>query len=260
MAEQEPNVSQPAAPYGAMPASAGASAQVVTSPDPEPLIGAPCAVNLGVPSWPDWGERRGYSGSGTGLNICSALQLPTPHGQSLPIPPMHRPVNHLIHLTEIRRTDEPAFLTLLNDPDMSRFTCRLPYPYTREAFDKWIGIVTAAAAEYSEPIHWAIRKGADELIGGIGFDNLIKGHRAEIGYWLAKPYWGRGIMSSVVAKACQVAVREWNLVRITALVFENNLASVRVLEKCGFDREARLRKYFSRDGGFSDALLYARVS
>jgi RimJ/RimL family protein N-acetyltransferase len=173
---------------------------------------------------------------------------------------MHRPVNKQVHLTEIRSSDEPAFLGHLNDPDMSRFTCRLPYPYTREAFARWMGIVTAATAEYGEPIHWAIRNAKSELIGGIGFDNLIKGHRAEIGYWLAKPHWGHGIMSSVVAHACRVAVREWNLVRITALVFENNLASVRVLEKNGFELEARLRKYFSRDGEFSDAFLYARVS
>ncbi|MCU0960382.1 MAG: GNAT family N-acetyltransferase [Pirellulaceae bacterium] len=260
MVDREPNVSRQASRQRATPATSRAMTRVIEPLDPEPVIGAPCAVNLGVPSWPDWGERRGYSGSGTGVNICSALQLPAADGQPARIPPMHRPVNKQVHLTEIRRADEPAFLALLNDPDMSRFTCRLPYPYTREAFEKWIGIVTAAAAEYGEPIHWAIRNAAGELIGGIGFDNLIKGHRAEIGYWLAKPYWGRGIMSSVVAKACQVAGREWNLVRITALVFENNLASVRVLEKCGFEREARLRKYFSRDGEFSDAFLYARVS
>ena len=236
--------------------------RVVEPLDPEPLVGAPCAAYLGVPSWPDWGERRGYSGSGTGTNLCTTVRIPmSPSAsQHSRTSTMHRPVNQQLHLTEIRRSDEPAFLAFLNDPDMSRFTCRLPYPYTRDAFDKWIHIVTAATAEYGEPIHWAIRHANAELIGGIGFDNLIKGHRAEIGYWLAKPYWGQGIMSSVVSQACQVAVSEWNLVRITALVFENNLASVRVLEKNNFQHEARLRKYFNRDGVFSDAFLFARIS
>jgi RimJ/RimL family protein N-acetyltransferase len=236
--------------------------RVIEPLDPEPLVGAPCAAYLGVPSWPDWGERRGYSGSGTGQNLCTPIRIPatTSMGQNSRIPTMHRTVTKQLQLTEIRPSDEAAFLAFLNDPDMSRFTCRLPYPYTREAFEKWIHIVTTATGEYGEPIHWAIRNANSELLGGIGFDNLIKGHRAEIGYWLAKPYWGRGIMSSVVSHACKVAVSEWKLVRITALVFDSNLASVRVLEKNGFQREARLRKYFNRDGVFSDAFLFARVA
>ncbi|MHB8863848.1 MAG: GNAT family N-acetyltransferase [Pirellulaceae bacterium] len=235
--------------------------RVIEPIDPEPLVGVPCAAYLGVPSWPDWGERRGYSGSGTGQNLCTPLNIPaTSVDQNSRIPTMHRTVNKQLHLTEIRPSDEAAFLGLLNDPDMSRFTCRLPYPYSREAFEQWIHIVTTATAEYGEPIHWAVRNTNGELIGGIGFDNLIRGHRAEIGYWLAKPYWGQGIMSSVVARACEVAVSEWKLVRITALVFESNLASARVLEKNDFQREARLRKYFNRDGVFSDAFLFARVA
>jgi len=222
--------------------------------------GAPCSANLGVPSWPELGERKGYSGSGTGLNRCTA---PLPviisgqlGGRDIT---MYRSVNKQIQLTEIRATDRDAFVTHLNDADIHRYTCRIPYPYTDACFDQWMEIVAGASAQYGEPINWAIRDRKGSLIGGIGFDNLIKGHRAEIGYWLAKPFWGHGIMSTVVAYACQVAVTEWELARLTAIVFEDNLASVRVLEKNGFAHEARLRKYFKRDGVFSDAFLFARV-
>lgn len=173
---------------------------------------------------------------------------------------MHRHVSGPIHLTEIRPSDRSAFLHHLNDEDIHRFTCRIPYPYTDASFDQWMEMIGQANERYGEPINWAIRHREAGLIGGVGFDNLIKGHRAEIGYWLAKPYWGQGIMSLVVRHACEVAVREWQLARITAIVFENNLASVRVLEKNGFEHEARLRKYFKRDGIFSDAFLYARIS
>jgi RimJ/RimL family protein N-acetyltransferase len=173
---------------------------------------------------------------------------------------MQRRVNSRIHLTEIRESDRSAFLQYLNDTDIHRFTCRIPYPYTDKEFGAWMDVVTRAAEQHGEPIHWAIRDMDDSLIGAIGFDNLVKGHRAELGYWLAKPYWGQGIMSSVVRCACQVAVSEWQLVRITAIVFENNLASVRVLEKNGFVHEALLKKYFKRSEQFSDALLYARIA
>lgn len=172
---------------------------------------------------------------------------------------MLRPVNRRVNLTEIRPGDRASFLEYLNDRELHRYTCRLPYPYTEECFGQWMQTVSDAIREYGEPIHWAIRDHQQRLIGGIGFDNLIKGHRAEIGYWLARPFWGQGIMSAVVRKACQVAMSQWKLVRLTALVFHDNSASIRVLEKNQFAREARLKKYFHRDGEFSDALLFAKV-
>ncbi len=66
-------------------------------------------------------------------------------------------------------------------------------------------------------------------------------------------------MSAAVRTACDIARMQWNLVRITAIVFEGNWASIRVLEKNGFQCEARLRKYFQRDDVFSDAFLYALI-
>ncbi len=222
---------------------------------------APCSANPGIPAWPHLGERSGYSGSGTGRNRCAVngtLNANTRRDASKAIL-MHRPVNQRVHLTELRASDRAALLNYLNEADIHRFTCRIPYPYTDAAFDEWSEIVASATERFGEPINWAIRDRDESLIGGIGFDNLIKGHRAEIGYWLAKPYWGQGIMSSVVGSACEIAVSHWQLTRITAIVFEDNLASVRVLEKNGFAHEARLRKYFKREDHFSDAFLYARI-
>ena len=68
---------------------------------------------------------------------------------------------------------------------------------------------------------WAIRTADDALIGGCGFDGFQvgKSHRAEVGYWLAKPFWGRGIMTAVVQRVCQHAFEEFGLVKITAHVF-----------------------------------------
>ena len=88
----------------------------------------------------------------------------------------------------------------------------------------------------------------DALIGGCGFDSFQvgKSHRAEVGYWLAKPLWGRGIMTAVVRRVCRHAFEEFGLVKITAHVFSHNPASARVLEKCGFREEGFLRSTSSR--------------
>lgn len=84
-----------------------------------------------------------------------------------------------------------------------------------------------------------------------------KSHRAEVGYWLAKPFWGRGIMTAVVRRLCRHAFDEYGLAKITAQVSLHNPASARVLEKCGFQQEGCLRKHFLKDGRFIDARLFA---
>jgi len=97
------------------------------------------------------------------------------------------------------------------------------------------------------------------LIGASRFDTSQAGqsHRAEIGYWLAKPYWGQGIMTAVVRTACAFAFAEFGLVKIMAQVFAGNGASAKVLEKCGFQQEGYLRKHYLKDGNYVDAKLFA---
>ena len=66
-------------------------------------------------------------------------------------------------------------------------------------------------------------------------------------------------MTDVIRTACDFAIAQWKLVRITAHVFDFNVASARVLEKNGFEYEGLLRKHHFKDGKFIDAKLYARV-
>lgn len=172
---------------------------------------------------------------------------------------IHIIVNDDIHLSNIRPDDKAAFVKHLNDEDTYRNTLRIPHPYTAEDAEKFVSIVTEATAKHGHPVHFAIRDQDNRLIGGCGFEGLTYGHRAEIGYWLAKPYWGRGIMTDVVRSACDFALTEWKLVRITAHVFDFNEASARVLQENGFEFEGLLRKHHRKDGEFLNSKLYALV-
>jgi RimJ/RimL family protein N-acetyltransferase len=172
---------------------------------------------------------------------------------------MHISVTDQISLTEFRISDKPALVRHLAEKEIYDRTLRIPYPYTEADADAWFEIDSRATEQHGGPVHWAIRDPGGALIGCVGFDGLTKGHRAEIGYWLAKPYWGRGIISAVVAAACAYALAEWKLVRITAHVFAFNTASTRVLEKNGFELEGELRKHYRKDGRLLDAKLYALV-
>ncbi len=163
-----------------------------------------------------------------------------------------------IHLSEIRPSDKAAYIQHLQEKEIYDHTLRIPFPYTEADADEWLAMVAKSTKQHGQPVNWAIRNEDDFLIGGIGFEGFAigKSHRAEIGYWMARPFWGRGMMTAVVRKACEFAFDEWRLAKITAHVFATNPASARVLEKCGFEQEGFLKKHFLKDGQFLDARLF----
>jgi RimJ/RimL family protein N-acetyltransferase len=170
-------------------------------------------------------------------------------------------VSGQVHLSEYCSVDKDALIEHLNDRDIYDRTLRIPFPYTEAAADEWLGLVASLTRQHGRPVHWAIRGQDDAAIGGIGFDGIQigKSHRAEIGYWLAKPLWGRGIMTAVVQRVCAHAFDEFGLAKITAHVFLHNHRSARVLEKCGFQQEGLLRKHCIKDSQFLDARLFALI-
>jgi RimJ/RimL family protein N-acetyltransferase len=170
-------------------------------------------------------------------------------------------VNEQIHLSEFQPSDQVACVEHLREKEIYDRTLRIPYPYTEADFQEWLKIVEKTTQEQGRSVHWAIRQEDGLLVGGCGFDGVQvgKSHRAEIGYWLAKPFWGRGIMTAVVRRLCEFAIAEFGLVRITAQVFAHNPASARVLEKAGFQEEGYLRKHHLKDGHYFDARLFALV-
>jgi RimJ/RimL family protein N-acetyltransferase len=80
-----------------------------------------------------------------------------------------------------------------------------------------------------------------------------------MGYWLAEPYWGKGIMTETVARFTDYAFAQFRLVRIYAEPYAHNSASCRVLEKAGYVLEGRLRSSAIKDGRILDQFLYAQV-
>jgi len=168
-------------------------------------------------------------------------------------------VNPQIHLSEFEPSDQAACVEHLKEKEIYDHTLRIPFPYTEAHFQEWLQIVEKTTRQQGRIVQWAIRNEEGSLIGGCGFHDFQLGesHRAEIGYWLAKPCWGLGIMTAVVRTLCDLAFAEFGLVKIVAHVFANNPASVRVLEKCGFEQEGYLRKHHVKDKHFVDARLFS---
>ena len=94
-------------------------------------------------------------------------------------------------------------------------------------------------------LRWVITlKDEDQYIGDVGFYDYEKKHnRAEIGYILAQPYWGKGIMTEAIKAVLDYGFNEMRLNRIQALIDPRNEASKRVAEKHGFKYEGTFRDY-----------------
>ena len=82
---------------------------------------------------------------------------------------------------------------------------------------------------------------------------------AEMGYWLAEPFWNKGIMSKVVIRFVEFAFNKFALNRIFAEPYIENTSSVRVLEKAGFVLEGKLQAGVFKDGKVLDQFLYAKI-
>lgn len=153
-------------------------------------------------------------------------------------------------------SDRESLLRFGNNRNIWRNLSGFPHPFTEVEADSWFCFL----AQMVEPTHWAIE--VDALaVGGIGavLGEGVFEKSGQLGYWLAEPYWGRGIMTAAVRATSEYAMLRFGLVRLEARVFEWNAASMRVLEKSGFVREGVLRRSVFKDGQLIDSVLYASV-
>jgi len=129
-----------------------------------------------------------------------------------------------------------------------------PHPYRLEDGRRWLVL----CAKENPALNFAVEVDG-EAVGGIGLTpgDDVDRVSAEIGYWLAEPLWGRGIMTEVVVAMTRWAIDTFGLTRVFALPFDRNGASARVLEKAGYQLEGRLHHAAIKDGVIVDVLVYA---
>ncbi len=129
-----------------------------------------------------------------------------------------------------------------------------PHPYTAAHATAFLGMVRTRNPQ----THFAIAS-PDELVGVIGVSQQSDVYRisAEIGYWLAEPFWGQGIATGAVRTVTDWAFSTLGVERVYADVFETNPASRRVLEKAGYVCEGTLRRAAVKAGRVIDVWLMA---
>jgi RimJ/RimL family protein N-acetyltransferase len=154
-----------------------------------------------------------------------------------------------------RENDLQTLVRLANDLDVSRqLRDRFPHPYETahgHGFLHWVA---------QQPVEsvWAIALDGS-VVGGIGLElgQDVERVSAEIGYWLGRPFWGRGLATAALRAVTAHAFAHFDVTRIFAVPFDSNLASIRVLEKAGYVLEGRLRQSAIKYGEVLDQRIYA---
>lgn len=153
--------------------------------------------------------------------------------------------------------DEHSIAHHANNENISQYMRdQFSYHYSLEAAQKWIPQVINEKPE----LKFAIAVN-DIAVGGISLETQtdIFRYNAELGYWLGEEYWGRGIISEAIVTFTKWGFENFDFLRIFAGVLDTNVASKRVLEKAGFQFEARIRKGAVKNGIVMDDWFYSLI-
>lgn len=152
-------------------------------------------------------------------------------------------------------TDIDSLVKYANNPNIAKFmTDKFPHPYAKENGEAFISFATK-----DDPIHIFAIDVNGEAVGGIGLHpkDDIERMNAELGYWLAEPFWGKGIITKAITQIVDFGFNTYDITRIFARPFGTNLASQRVLEKAGFKFECKFEKTLLKNGEMLDGLYYS---
>lgn len=153
--------------------------------------------------------------------------------------------------------DKKDLARLCHNADRQFLSDRLPYPYTEDNAQWWIGM--AEKQEGKDGIFRAILADG-KIVGNISVERKADVYRrdGEIGYMLKEEYYSQGIMTEAVRQICPLAYKELDLIRITGLVYAPNIPSRKVLEKNGFVLEGVMKKAVTKGDKVYDLCIYGK--
>jgi ribosomal-protein-alanine N-acetyltransferase len=165
-----------------------------------------------------------------------------------------------LSLRRVNQDDVNEIFVLRSDEKIMKF---IPRPLAKTLEDALEHIATIdAKIDQNEGINWGITlKNSSKIIGIIGHYRIqTDNYRAEVGYILHPDYHNCGYISEAVKKVVSYGFNEMQLHSIEAVIDPNNAASEKVLQKCGFTKEAHFIENQFYDGRFLDTVIYSLLN
>ncbi|WP_274309929.1 GNAT family N-acetyltransferase [Solibacillus daqui] len=162
-----------------------------------------------------------------------------------------------LHLRRMEVSDSHSLFKIWSDPDVTKFMNISSF--TQEAQAKEMIELLENLAKANEAIRFSmVERKSNEIIGTCGFNSLdFENAKAEIGYDIAKAYWGMGYAPEGIRALLNYAFETLKLNRIEAKVEPANVNSIKVLQKLKFTFEGTLRQYEKSKGNFIDINMYS---
>jgi ribosomal-protein-alanine N-acetyltransferase len=161
----------------------------------------------------------------------------------------------MIVLREYSDSDLDRLVRLANNESVSRYLVyTFPYPYSKNDGEWWISTGSRLNGAITRVVEHQ-----GQLVGSVGISPQIgwRSHLAEIGYWIAEEYWGRGMATAALTQMTDYAFKNLPLRKLYAAVLAPNVASMRVLAKCGYVCEGILKREVQKQGIYFDTHHYA---
>lgn len=164
----------------------------------------------------------------------------------------------MISLRKPLQVDARRLAQAGNDPAIADTMISLPSPFRVEEAEEWI----AQVREGTKFDGYLIALESDgTIIGASDIRDIDHDHRqAELSFWISPGSWGRGYASQALLELTRIAFDEHGLNRVYAYHMARNPASGRVMAKCGFHFEGRLRQRVWKAGRSEDAMLWSRLA
>lgn len=156
--------------------------------------------------------------------------------------------------------DIPALVPLIGAREVAATTLRIPHPYREADARDFIAATKEDVSTGNELRLAVIMRESGSLCGGMGLRIETDHLRAELGYWIGVPYWGKGYATEAAAAMVNYGFDTLGLHRIFAGHVANNLASARVLQKIGMRHEGCQRGHILKWGEFLDLELYGMLT
>ncbi len=187
--------------------------------------------------------------------LCDSCRMLTLNFDPFPVLTTERLI-----LRPISEKDASEIFFFRSDPDMMRYIDRQPATSIEQAVD-WVKMIRSGI-EKNENILWGLQlKNDNKLIGNITFWRIEKEHyRAEIGYMLHTAHQGKGLMKEAMTAALDYGFNTIKLHSVEANVNPANDASIKLLERTGFVREAYFRENYFFNGKFIDSAIYSLLA
>lgn len=149
--------------------------------------------------------------------------------------------------------DAPVVRRLAGDYEVASRTLDIPYPYPDGAAEAWIATHKSEFRKGKSAVYAVTRIREGDLVGAVGLVAIDRRHgRAELGYWVGRPYWDRGYATEAARAVIECGFSALGLHRVYAMHLSRNPASGRVMEKCGMVHEAHLREHGRRGEVYED--------